>query len=475
MVDDGGGALFVYDGETFDGLALWKLKLEDVQVIGLRHKFSAQVRRSKSHIIEKLGGEKKQYYVDIACGTPRQVLGNITNTAGGSLERTDALPFGRTFVYGGTGEVFDGPTLWKMKLEEVLPIGVRLKFRWEERRSRAGIIKKLGGQNSNYYVRLAKAVKAASAAPRRQPAPPLNLPPPLSEEEKEHIQKDELLAQHETMRAQIAMFMAEKEQTAVIVTQNEAMRAELLRLSDEKKQAASRLSSAKHRILKRKMLPEDATPFSMGVAVALSADGDMSLPPARRAATGRGRNQRVARTSAVVDSLFGGKLAKCREKAIIKRRGISPRTMAAAVDGGRMTLSGCDELREKNGEKGTAKKRNREPSVVPTPSSTRRVLTRLDDAADKAGFIVPTGKGTFEPRYPVFLDNWLKIFGYQEKFEADPEGGWRNPEGPQTGPNPLTVKFSADELPCFDARGGGKGGGFNGARVKGRESEDEFL
>jgi hypothetical protein len=86
MVDDGGGALFVYDGETFDGRALWKLKLEDVQVIGLRHKFSAQVRRSKSQIIEKLGGEKKQYYVDIACGTPRQVLGNITNTAGRQLQ-----------------------------------------------------------------------------------------------------------------------------------------------------------------------------------------------------------------------------------------------------------------------------------------------------------------------------------------------------------------------------------------------------
>jgi hypothetical protein len=49
MVDDGGGALFVYDGETFDGLALWKLKLEDVQVIGLRRRFGrASARRLSS-------------------------------------------------------------------------------------------------------------------------------------------------------------------------------------------------------------------------------------------------------------------------------------------------------------------------------------------------------------------------------------------------------------------------------------------
>ena len=102
MVDDGGGALFVYDGETFDGLALWKLSLKEVQVIGLKYKFDWKTRTSKLQIIKALGGEKKQYYVDIAAAraTPRRVLAVITNTVGGSLGRTDALPFGRTFVYG---------------------------------------------------------------------------------------------------------------------------------------------------------------------------------------------------------------------------------------------------------------------------------------------------------------------------------------------------------------------------------------
>ena len=218
-----------------------------------------------------------------------------------------------------------------------------------------------------------------------------------------------------------------------------------------------------------RVCPTDADKWEKGLLYAIMDDADPELAKEdARSATrvGRGHIQRRDRVLRFFKRCHDGEWMRHLEDEILKDRGVSNRTAAAAVDAGALNYNSIDTVRALNGDAGTATKRNTRPCALPSSSSAKRVNGVLDDYVEELGLIrrSPRHAEMWEPDYPKLMESTFELRGYAQAYAASPTSGtWRNPEGPSEGILPMLIVMAVDDFPCETGKGGT---GMTGAHIR---------